>query len=82
MSFKQKVIEIVKKIPRGKTLTYKEVAMLAERPRAWRAVGNILSKNKDPGFPCHRVIKSEGKIGGYREGTKKKIILLKMEDVI
>lgn len=82
MTFKQKVLEIVKKIPRGKTLTYKEVAKFAGRPRAWRVVGNILSKNKDPGIPCHRVIRSDGKIGGYREGTKKKITLLKKEGVI
>lgn len=80
--FKKKVFEIVKKIPKGRVLTYKEVARLAGKPRAWRAVGNILSKNKNPEIPCHRVIRSDGKIGGYREETKKKIILLKKEEVI
>ncbi|MDD4761448.1 MAG: MGMT family protein [Candidatus Pacebacteria bacterium] len=77
--FSKKVFSVVKKIPRGKTLTYKEVARLAGFPLAFRAVGNVLNKNIDPkNIPCHRVIRSDGKIGGYRWGTKKKeIILLK-----
>lgn len=81
-NFKEKVFAIVKKIPKGKVLTYKMVAKLAGRPRAWRAVGNFLSKNKNPKIPCHRVIRSDGKIGGYRRGTKKKVALLKKEDAI
>ena len=80
MIFKEKVLEIVKKIPKGKVMSYKMVAKLAGRPRAWRAVGNILNKNPDPRtIPCHRVIKSNGEIGGYKGGTKKKISLLKRE---
>lgn len=79
MSFKEKVLEVVKKIPFGNFLSYKEVAKLAGSFRAWRAVGNVLSKNKDPKIPCHRVIKSDGKVGNYRKGTKKKIALLKKE---
>ena len=72
--------EIVKKIPKGKVLNYKQVAQLTGFPRAWRAVGNILNKNPDPKtIPCHRVIKSDGKIGGYKNGVKKKIALLKKE---
>jgi alkylated DNA nucleotide flippase Atl1 len=47
------------------------VAKLAGKPRAWRVVGNILNKSK--GVPCHRVIRSDGKIGGYKYGIKKKI---------
>jgi O-6-methylguanine DNA methyltransferase len=81
-NFKEKVYQIVKKIPRGKILTYKKLAELARRPKAWRAVGNILNKNFDPKIPCHRVIRSDCKIGGYREGTKKKTALLKKEGVI
>jgi O-6-methylguanine DNA methyltransferase len=81
MGFKEKVFEVVKKIPRGKVLTYKEVAKLAGRPKAWRAVGNILSKNKDPKIPCHRVIRSDGKIGGFRLGSKVKKKLLEKEGV-
>ena len=77
--FKGKVIKIVKKIPRGKVLTYKEVAEKAGKPRAWRAVGNILAKNKNPTIPCHRVIRSDGEIGGYNKGRRKKRELLKKE---
>lgn len=81
ISFKEKVYQIVKKIPKGKALTYKKVAELAGSPQAWRAVGNILNKNKDKKIPCHRVIRSDGKIGGYKEGSKKKLFLLKREGV-
>ncbi|PIZ87878.1 MAG: 6-O-methylguanine DNA methyltransferase [Candidatus Nealsonbacteria bacterium CG_4_10_14_0_2_um_filter_39_15] len=79
MSFQKKVYEIVRKIPKGKVLSYKTVAKLAGNPRAWRAVGNILNKNKNPEVSCHRVIRSDGKIGGYNQGTQKKIALLKKE---
>ena len=77
--FQKKVYEAVKKIPKGKVMTYRQVAKLAGSPRAWRAVGNILNKNTNPKIPCHRVIKSDGKVGGYRRGTKKKTRLLKKE---
>lgn len=80
-SFKIKVLEIVEKIPRGKILTYKEVARKANRPKAFRAVGNILSKNFDRKIPCHRVVRSNGKAGGYNRGTKTKIKMLKKEGV-
>jgi O-6-methylguanine DNA methyltransferase len=79
--FQRKVFEVVKKIPRGRVLTYKEVAKLAGSPRAWRAVGNILNKNFDPKIPCHRVIRSNGRVGGYNQGIKKKIALLKKEGI-
>ena len=81
MTLKEKVYQIVRKIPRGKVLTYKEVAELAGRPKAWRAVGNILDKHQEPSLPCHRVIRSDGKIGGYRWGVKKKTKLLISEGV-
>lgn len=81
-SFSIKVYNIVRKIPKGKVLTYKEVAKLAGNPKAFRAVGNILNKNSDPEIPCHRVIKSDGKIGGYNHGQKEKIRLLKEEGVL
>ena len=77
--FSQKVYEVVKKIPRGSVLTYKEVAKRAGSPGAFRAVGNILNKNYDPKIPCHRVIRSDGKIGGYNRGAKKKKDILKKE---
>ena len=80
--FKDRVLEVVRKIPKGKTLTYKEVAVLAGRPRAWRAVGNILHKNRDSEIPCHRVIRSDGNLGGYNRGKKTKRKLLESEGAI
>lgn len=80
-SFKSKVFKIVKNIPKGKVLTYKEVAQKSGSPKAYRAVGNILNKNFDPQIPCHRVIRSDDKIGGYNRGTKTKKNLLKSEGV-
>ena len=79
LTFSQKVYEIVKKIPKGKVLTYKEVAKRAGNVKASRAVGNILNKNHDPKIPCHRVIRSDGKLGGYNLGAKKKKEILKKE---
>lgn len=82
MTFKQKVLKIVKHIPKGKVMTYKQVAQKAGRNFAFRAVGNILNKNKNPGIPCWRVIRSDGKIGGYNKGERKKRELLKKEKAI
>ena len=81
-SFQKRVLEVVKKITKGKTLSYKQVAILSGKPRAHRAVGNILNKNKDPKIPCHRVIRSNGKIGGYNKGRKKKEALLEKEGML
>ena len=78
-----RVYEVVRKIPKGKVLTYKKIAKLAGYPLAWRAVGNILNGNPNPKtIPCHRVIRSDGRVGGYKHGTNQKIILLKKEGVI
>lgn len=73
--------EIVKKIPRGKVLTYKQVAVRLGNVGLARAVGNALNKNRDKNVPCHRVIRSDGHVGGYAHGTKKKIAILKKEEV-
>ncbi len=73
---------MVKKIPRGKVLSYQEVAFRLEKPGAARAVGNALNRNFDKRIPCHRVIKSGGAVGGYRSGTKNKIKMLKKEGVL
>lgn len=81
-NFKNRIYKTVEKIPKGKTLTYKKVAELCGYPKAWRAVGNILNKNNNPKIPCHRVIRSDGKIGGYNRGSKIKTFLLKKEGVI
>ena len=81
-SFTEKVYKIVIKIPKGKVLTYKEVAHLAGNEKASRAVGNILHKNYDPKIPCHRVIRSDGKLGGYNRGVIKKKAILHKEGAI
>ena len=83
-SFKEKVYAIVAKIPRGKTMSYKEVARRAGSPNAYRAVGNIMNKNPDTKkVPCHRVVPSSfstnGDPGGYAHGKAAKIALLKKE---
>jgi O-6-methylguanine DNA methyltransferase len=78
-SFRDRVFAIVKTIPAGKTLTYKEVAIRAGNPRAYRAVGNILHTNYDPKIPCHRVVRSDGKTGGWNRGADEKALLLKGE---
>ena len=81
-SFKEKVYNVVKKIPKGKVLTYKDVARKIGKPTTYRAVGNVLNKNKNPKIPCHRVVRSDGKIGGYNRGSRIKNILLIKEGVI
>lgn len=80
--FSKKVYQVVKNIPKGKYMTYKEVAKHAGSPNAFRAVGNILSKNYDSKIPCHRVIRSDGKMGGYNRGIENKEIILKKEGAI
>jgi methylated-DNA-[protein]-cysteine S-methyltransferase len=77
--FSEKVYKVVMRIPKGETLTYKEVAQRAGSPKAYRAVGNILNKNYDPKIPCHRVIRSDGSYGGYNRGNVQKQILLEKE---
>ena len=79
MDFKEKVLNVVSKIPKEKVLTYKQVATKAKSPKAFRAVGNILNKNYDPQIPCHRVIRSDRKTGGYNRGWKLKKEILEKE---
>jgi len=82
LSFKEKIYSVVKIIPKGKTMTYKQVAIVAGKPKAYRAVGNILNKNYNSEIPCHRVIRSDGKTGGYNRGAKLKEKLLKAESFV
>ena len=81
-TFKEKVFDVVKAIPQGRVLTYKEVAELIGVPKAYRAVGNILNTNYDPSIPCHRVVRSDGKTGGYNRGSDRKIEILKAEGAL
>lgn len=81
--FAEKVRAIVRKIPKGKTMTYGTVAKLAGSPGAARAVGTIMAGNYDNTVPCHRVIRSDGSIGDYnRGGSKAKRALLIKEGAI
>ncbi len=77
-SFTNRVKAIVTAIPKGSVLTYAEVAQKAGSPKAYRAVASLMSKNYDPKIPCHRVIRSDGGLGGYNRGgiQKKREILL------
>ena len=79
-SFNERVYKLCKKIPRGYVTTYKEIANLLGT-KAYRAVGNALNKNPYKNVPCHRVINSSGKIGGFALGTKKKIEMLAKEGI-
>jgi O-6-methylguanine DNA methyltransferase len=79
-SFRERVRSIVRKIPQGQTLSYKEVARRAGNPLAARAVARIMACNYDPNIPCHRVIRTDGALGGYnRGGIKAKRQLLERE---
>jgi len=82
MTFITRVLKVVSHIPKGKVMTYKQVAKRAGNPKAYRAVGNILRGNYNPRIPCHRVIRSDGALGGYNRGVKKKIKILKKEGFI
>tara|TARA_Y100001970_G_scaffold270621_1_gene364750 strand:- start:4507 stop:4779 length:273 start_codon:yes stop_codon:yes gene_type:complete len=82
--FQRKVWLYLKRIPRGKVKTYSEVAKAIGKPLAVRAVANAIAKNPySPRVPCHRVIRSDGSLGGYsgKGGTKTKKLLLKKEGI-
>ncbi len=79
-SFQEKVLFLAKKIPRGRVATYGEIARILKTSP--RAVGQALHANPCPiKIPCHRVVKSDGSLGGYSGGIKKKIALLEQEGV-
>ena len=81
----KKVWKEISKIPKGKVRTYKELAKLIGKPKSSRAVANACGKNPYPiKIPCHRVIRSDGGLGGYsgKGGIKTKKNLLKKEGVI
>lgn len=78
--FQNKVYNLTKKIPRGKVTTYKIIGNKL-KTKAYRAVGIALNKNKNKDVPCHRVVNSNGSVGGFAKGTKNKIKLLKKEGI-
>lgn len=81
MKSAEKIYAVVKAIPRGKVAMYKHVAKRAGLPRSARHVGNVLGKNNNACVPCHRVVRSDRSVGGYRDGTRKKIARLTEEGV-
>jgi len=80
--FAARVLSVVRRIPPGRVSTYGDVATMAGRPRAWRAVGNIMRGCSAAGVPCHRVIAAGGRLGGYGGATGLKRELLRAEGVL
>jgi O-6-methylguanine DNA methyltransferase len=80
-SFAARVLSAVRRIPPGKVATYGDVAVLAGRPRAARAVGNIMRDCRRPDVPCHRVIAAGGRLGGYGGSERLKRALLAAEGI-
>ena len=83
MILSEAVYTATRRIPKGKVATYADLARAIGRPMAWRHVGAILSQNRDPRTPCHRVVRSDGRAGGFGfpGGTAKKIQKLEREGV-
>lgn len=80
-NFSEKCYALLQKVPKGKVTTYKALGE-ALGTRAYRAVGNAMNKNPyAPKVPCHRVVKSNGEIGGFASGQDAKIKLLEKEGV-
>lgn len=82
-SFADNVRDVVRGIPKGKSMTYKQVAAKAGNPKAARAVGAIMRTNYDPSIPCHRVVRADGSLGSYnRGGALRKRAILKQEGAL
>lgn len=82
-SFRERALAVVRRIPKGKVMTYNEVASAAGNSRAARGVGSMMRVNHDSAVPCHRVIKSDLTLGSYNRlgGAKTKMRILKREGV-
>ncbi len=80
--FENKVYNLCRKVPKGKVTTYKEIGKLLGKGQIYRAVGNALNKNPfAPKIPCHRVVSSNGSMGGFAQGIKEKVKLLEKEGI-
>lgn len=80
-SFYEKCYSVLRKVPKGKITTYRDIAH-ALHSKAYRAVGTAMNKNPyAPKVPCHRVVNSNGKVGGFFSGTHKKVAMLKKEAI-
>ena len=81
-NFSESVLRLAAKIPKGKVATYRQIAVALGKPNAFRAVGNALNKNPHLiKIPCHRIVKSNGEVGNYASGAKRKIVLLRKEGI-
>jgi len=80
--FTGRVRSVVRRIPHGRVATYGDIAAAAGRPRAHRAVGNIMRTTSDSSIPCHRVIAAGGKLGGYGKDLFAKRALLLAEGIM
>ena len=78
--FARHVLDVVKSIPHGRISTYGDVAAMAGNPTAWRAVGNIMRLSGSDSVPCHRVVNSNGQVGGYSVPAVK-VELLRLEGI-
>jgi O-6-methylguanine DNA methyltransferase len=81
-AFGLRVLAVLRRIPPGRVTTYGDVARLAGRPRAARAVGTIMRASKQPGLPYHRVVAAGGRVGGYGGAPHLKPALLAAEGLI
>lgn len=80
--FQKRVFKLASRIPGGKVSTYRQLAMALGKPDSSRAVGNALNNSPGmPSCPCHRVVRSDRKVGGFASGTKNKVKLLESEGV-
>lgn len=78
----QKIYALTQKIPKGRVSTYGEIARAIGRPKDGRFVGLVLHQNTDSAIPCHRVVLSDGALGGYNKGVLRKAALLKKEGIM
>lgn len=81
VTFNERCYEALRKVPKGKVTTYRDLAHVLGT-RAYRAVGTAMNKNPyAPKVPCHRVINSDGRVGGFARGSDEKIKMLKAEGI-
>ncbi len=79
----KKVYTLLRQIPKGRVVTYKTLAHAAGSSQGWRWIGTIVGKNPDlVKTPCHRVVRSDGTVGGYAQGTTEKVALLRKEGIL
>lgn len=77
--FTRRVLQVLRRLPAGRVASYGDVAVLAGRPGAARAVGQIMARASEPGLPYHRVVASDGRVGGYGSHPQLKASLLAAE---